>query len=847
MRLSPCEGCPLPNQPCISGEFRSGEYCSPHPSPTPVMVLGAAGGWQEEQQLRPFVGPSGAELARALFKAGITEYYATNAAACIPPEHGEPEHSAVKACRTRLEEEINAVRPRFIIALGNVAIQRLLGKGTVTALSGKEQWSGKYGAWILPAYHPAFLLRSPGRRSAWLLDLIRYGHLIRGDIPLPGKPPIRVAIAETLGDLSGLYQRLREEDWVFDFETSLLPWWHTDFSAKCVGFAFGGSESTVLFLDHPDNPLDPRLGLALLRRLDTSGKRHRRIGHNAGMFDCLVWYRLTGQIPYLSDDTMVKCHLLDENEPKGLKWQGRAKLNWPSWDIETAQKSLTKPKRKKKDDPAPEAPQLSAEDFAFYCGADTCATYLINDLTDDLLQRDDRLWAYYRKVEMPKVRALSRLVARGIYVDSERLGRQWSLAAANWSAAKEKVPVENPASADQVAEWLFGSESYTWDGREVSQLGLEPLHRGKKHGSTQEEDINRLALAHPEVRVILPVRKWQRYQTTYFRPIHEHVRDAVDGRYHPDIRVAGAERRVGGGENSAPVTGRLASAFHTVPRPTPEDGAFVRQIFSAPEGYSLIECDYEQLESRLCAWAAAGRPDSWEGVVPAHAHMLLAYKEGRKIYEEQASQNIYGTPLKWHLITKNERQMMGKVPVLAMGYRISPKGLMEYAWREFQIDWSLKEAGRVWMGFHRLWPEFQAWHEREERILRSRGYAQTVIGRYRRLPAAMEWGRVAQDAIQAGINSPIQGLGSDITQMALVILDALYETGRVPFRVVGDVHDALQSETPKGTEVAAARVMKRVMEREALRYLGGLGLHLPPGLLKVECKVGAWGQGKVIE
>jgi uracil-DNA glycosylase family 4 len=509
------------------------------------MVLGAAGGWQEEQQFRPFVGPSGAELARALLKAGITEYYAANCASCIPPDHGEPEHSAVKACRSRLEEEINAVRPRFIIALGNVAIQRLLGKGTVTALSGKEQWSGKYGAWILPAYHPAFLLRSPGRKSAWLLDLIRYGHLIRGDIPLPGKPPIRVSIAETPGDLSRLYSRLQEEDWVFDFETSLLPWWHRDFSAKCVGFAFGGAESTVLFLDHPDNPIDPRLSHQLLARLPSSGTGVRRIGHNAGMFDCLVWYRLTGQIPYLSDDTMVKCHLLDENEPKGLKWQGRAKLGWPDWDISVEEKSLAKTTKRKKPkvsigegnrDLAPA--RLSPEDFAFYCGADTCATYLLNDLTDDLLQRDDRLWDYYRKIEMPKVRALSRLVARGIYVDAERLGRQWSLATANWNEAKKRVPVENPASADQVAEWLFGP-------KEEGGLGLEPLHRGKKHGSTQEEDINRLALAHPAVRVILPVRKWARYQSTYFQPIHEATRDSVDGRYHPDIRVAADIQRAG--------------------------------------------------------------------------------------------------------------------------------------------------------------------------------------------------------------------------------------------------------------------------------------------------------------
>jgi hypothetical protein len=78
------------------------------------------------------------------------------------------------------------------MTLGNPATQRILGKGTITALTGKEQWSNKYGCWVLPLMHPAAILRSPGREKAWLLDAIRYGRLVRGEVVLPGKPPVRV-------------------------------------------------------------------------------------------------------------------------------------------------------------------------------------------------------------------------------------------------------------------------------------------------------------------------------------------------------------------------------------------------------------------------------------------------------------------------------------------------------------------------------------------------------------------------------------------------------------------------------------------------------------------------------
>lgn len=766
------------------------------------MVLGAAGGWTEEQEGRPMVGPSGKKLMDVLTEIGVDECYITNAAACIPPDHGEPVHAAVKACRERLEEEIKVVRPKFILGLGNVAVQRMLGRGTITGMAGKEFHSPRYAAWILPAFHPAYLLRRPGGENAWRLDMHRYGRLVRGDIVLPGKPDCRSLLIESRDHLAYVFDRLERRPFTFDFETNAVDWWRTDFRARSVAFAFDGAEAHVLLLNHPENPLPAPVRDEVLHRL--RDVRSDATGAHNGLFDALVWYRLTGEIPYVSFDTMVAAHLLDENRPKSLKWIGRALLGWPDWDIDLASKTAAK------------EGGISLEDFAFYNAADAVATFRLWHLFKEQLRADERLWRYWNTLEMPKLRALIRMVARGIYVDRVALDTRRLAGAHNYVAAKARIPVANPRSAEQVARWLY------------DDLQLPVLKAGKKHPSTDEPTVKRLAQAHPEARAILPVRKWSRYESTYFGPISGMLQASFDGRYHPDIRSTGTE------------TGRLSSPFHTIPRPTPEDGAFVRSIFSAAPLHTLLEADYAQVEARLAAWTAAGKPATWQEVDPERARMLWAFHEGRDIYREQAAEGLYGDWRKWQQISKNERQVMGKVPVLAMLYRISPDGLRDYAWREYEIDWSKKQATRIWLGFHRLWPEFKLWHERSERVLRARGWTCSVVGRVRRIPEATGYGKAASEAVGSGINMPIQSLASDFTQAAMILLD------RVGVPIVGNIHDALLIESGPGFAVRPESVAA-VMERLIFKFLEPLGLVLPPGLIQVEIKQGAWGEGKELK
>ena len=176
------------------------------------------------------------------------------------------------------------------------------------------------------------------------------------------------------------------------------------------------------------------------------------------------------------------------------------------------------------------------------------------------------------------------------------------------------------------------------------------------------------------------------------------------------------------------------------------------------------------------------------------------------------------------------------MPVLAQLYGISPDGLREYAWKSFEIAWTPQQAQALWLLFRQRYPEFPQWHRLAEAKLMKRGWAQTPIGRIRRLPDAVYGQR---DAIRSGINAEPQSLASDITQQALILLDS------AGARIVGDIHDALLFEVREDRAAGACRLIRQGMLKAPVE-LQKLGLWLPEGLIDVEITAGPWGLGRTV-
>lgn len=156
-----------------------------------LMLVGEQPGDQEDRAGEPFVGPAGGLLQAALAEAGLdrTPRYVTNAVKHFNWEprgkrrlHVKPNLAHIEACRFWLEEEIAAVHPQVIVALGATAARALLGP-SVRVLRDRGKWlPSPVAAKVTVTVHPSSLLRAPTSearqeaRRAFVEDLRRVAH-----------------------------------------------------------------------------------------------------------------------------------------------------------------------------------------------------------------------------------------------------------------------------------------------------------------------------------------------------------------------------------------------------------------------------------------------------------------------------------------------------------------------------------------------------------------------------------------------------------------------------------------------------------------------------------------------
>jgi DNA polymerase len=168
-----CRGCQIYCN-ATQGVFGQG------PKDATVMFVGEQPGDQEDKVGKPFVGPAGAILDKAMDEAGIPrdEVYVTNAVKHFKWEprgtrrlHSKPSAREVAACRPWLETEIRLVKPELIVCLGATAAQSLLGPAfRITKQRGQMIADTHWAPAVTATYHPSALLRIPdeaGREKAY--------------------------------------------------------------------------------------------------------------------------------------------------------------------------------------------------------------------------------------------------------------------------------------------------------------------------------------------------------------------------------------------------------------------------------------------------------------------------------------------------------------------------------------------------------------------------------------------------------------------------------------------------------------------------------------------------------
>lgn len=135
-----------------------------------LLIIGEAPGPEENIRGKPFVGRAGQMLDKVLESANFDpeqDVYITNSVFRMPPgtEPGKafrkPTDAEIDYYRPFVFEFIRLIDPHVILLTGNVASQSVLRKTGITSLRGK--WTESKGRWIMPIFHPSYLLRNPSR------------------------------------------------------------------------------------------------------------------------------------------------------------------------------------------------------------------------------------------------------------------------------------------------------------------------------------------------------------------------------------------------------------------------------------------------------------------------------------------------------------------------------------------------------------------------------------------------------------------------------------------------------------------------------------------------------------
>lgn len=159
-----------------------------------VLFVGEQPGDREDLAGRPFVGPAGALLDKALAETHIDrrDVYVTNVVKHFKWEprgkrriHKKPNSLEITACRPWLEAEIKVTRPQVIVCLGATAAQALLGKNFKVTQRRGELISSELAPYVTATVHPSSILRAQTdeerhqQYAAFVSDLKKIAAVIR--------------------------------------------------------------------------------------------------------------------------------------------------------------------------------------------------------------------------------------------------------------------------------------------------------------------------------------------------------------------------------------------------------------------------------------------------------------------------------------------------------------------------------------------------------------------------------------------------------------------------------------------------------------------------------------------
>ena len=622
-----CDECPLNGNVVVPPELNKGAR---------VLVIGEAPGEQEEKYQRPFVGPSGTELDRALRAGGKHRGHValTNAILCRPPENdlkklidvqrrhmkltGEVQKTPTECCAPRLERELDQYDNYLPLGKTGAAavtkqtssILAIRGAGFTLTHKGQEKK-------VLPTLHPAFVLRQQ-----------RWAHVFRNDIakafrffdgvsgwkePAVVYNPEPHELAAFLSDTSQVF--------TYDIETDGIECLTAHI--RCI--AIGNPEQVMvigfrsnatpkyqegLFLDWYNNPVESTVMLDILTQFFTN-PNIIKVGHNSGYYDRIVIRSQMGCDVLPNIDTMLLHRNVESELPHSLGYVASLYTDAPAWKTDREGNKIA-------------LGGESDDELHLYCARDVAITARVLEPLVAQVQMRDQSDVYQMDMKMQEICMV--MHTAGMFVDQEaRMQKEIELFRMRHNllhSIRRETGIHNfnPASVYQMRDLLFKR----W---KISTEFIDEKDRFTGSGDLSTGDlILRMLLCDPAVpevqreiiKLIRRYRKCLKVLGTYVVKLRPYdATNSIEGlgwdededwvdketrkKYGEEKRgiVNPATGRMYPGYNAhVAVTGRLSSSKPINAQNFPKD---LRAMVVAQPGNVLVGADMDQLELRIAA------------------------------------------------------------------------------------------------------------------------------------------------------------------------------------------------------------------------------------------------------
>ena len=314
------------------------------------------------------------------------------------------------------------------------------------------------------------------------------------------------------------------------------------------------------------------------------------------------------------------------------------------------------------------------------------------------------------------------------------------------------------------------------------KLGLPTGKKTKTGWSTNVDVLEGLRDKHPLVGDVLEFRKLAKLKSTYVDGFLALVGD--DGRIHTTF------------QQTLTRTGRISSVepnMQNIPVRTPL-GSELRRFFTAPQGTTLLDADYSQIELRVLAHISGDEA------------MTEAFKNDEDIHTKTAGQVFDLPPM---FITPLMRSR-AKAVNFGIVYGIGAYSLSQ------DIGVTVAEADQYIKGYLSAYSGVKRYMADIVTFGTENGYVKTMFERRRYLPELASKNRALREfGKRVALNTPIQGTAADIIKIAMVrVFERLRQEG-LKSRLILQVHDELIVESPTDEIEQASRILGEEMERAA--------------------------------